>query len=231
MDTAKFYDFFRPENCLEDIHIIGCGAVGSTLATELARYGLQNFVLYDFDTVTSHNIANQAYVAEDIGHLKTEALAKEMLRINPEMSGHLRTVSSGWNGQRLTGYVFLCVDNIDLRRQIAENNRYNKFIKAMFDFRMGLTDGQHYAADWNDRVQVDNFIATMQFTHEEAQQNSVVSACNLELSVCSTVRTLVSAGVSNFVNFVKHNQLRTMVMTDSFKFSYFGYPEKLEGVA
>ena len=54
MDTlnlSKSYDFFKPEDCTERIHIIGCGSVGSTVAELLARFGLTKLTLYDFDTV------------------------------------------------------------------------------------------------------------------------------------------------------------------------------------
>lgn len=219
MDIAKSYDFFKPENCSETLHIIGCGAIGSTLAENLVRYGLTNIVLYDFDNVEGHNVANQMYTEEDIGRLKVDALSDYLIRINPLLKGTLRTVPKGYTGQRLTGYVFLCVDNIDLRREIAERNIGNPFVKGMFDFRMRLTDAQHYAADWSDSNMVDNFLNTMAFTHEEAMEETPVSACNLTLSVCSTVRLIVSVGVSNFVNFVKGQGIKKMILADAFNYS------------
>ena len=39
MDLIKSYDFFKPESCSDRIHIIGCGAVGSTVAENLIRFG------------------------------------------------------------------------------------------------------------------------------------------------------------------------------------------------
>lgn len=216
MNIAKSYDFFRPEDCHERIHIIGCGAIGSTLAENLVRYGLTDITLYDMDVVQSHNVANQLYTEEDIGYTKVEALKRMLLRINPELESHIRLRPDGWHGDRLTGYVFLCVDSIDLRRQIATANRGNPFIRGMFDFRMGLTDAQHYAADWSSTKMVNNFISSMQFTSEEAQADTPVSACNLALSVCSTVRLIVALGVANFVNFVKTSSLKQMVTADAF---------------
>ena len=75
LNLAKSYDFFKPEFCRERIHIIGCGSVGSTLAELLARFGLTNFALYDFDTVEPHNLANQMFRIEHIGMPKVDALA------------------------------------------------------------------------------------------------------------------------------------------------------------
>ena len=218
MNIAKSYEFFKPETCDERIHIIGCGAIGSTVAENLVRYGLKNLTLYDFDTVCSHNIANQMYTEQDIGKLKVEALKEALLRINPEIEGSIRVVPDGYKNNRLSGYVFLCVDDIDLRRKIAETNKNNPFILGMFDFRMRLTDAQHFAADWHDRKMIDNFLASMDFTHEEAAKETPVSACNLTLSVCSTVRMIVSVGVSNFINFVKGEGIRKMILCDAFSY-------------
>lgn len=216
MNLSKCYDFFRPEDCRDRIHIIGCGAIGSTVAENLVRFGLTDITLYDFDKVEDKNIANQMFTHEDIGKTKVQALADYLVKINPDVAHRLRLADQGYKSQRLSGYVFLCVDNIDLRRQIAQANRGNNFIKAMFDFRMRLTDAQHYAAAWDDQKMVKAFLNSMDFTHEEAKQETPVSACNITLSVCPTVRTIVALGVSNFINFVKGGGLKKMIMIDAF---------------
>lgn len=218
MNLAKSYEFFRPEMCRERIHIIGCGAIGSHVAEQLVRYGLTNITLYDFDRVEAHNIANQIFTAEDIGKTKVQALAEYLTKINPDLINTLKLADKGYTGQRLSGYVFLAVDNIDLRREIATAYKGNMFVKGMFDFRMGLTDAQHYAAAWNDQKMVEGFINSMAFSHEEAQANTPVSACNMTLSVCSTVKMVVSCGVANFINFVKDGQIKKMIMVDAFAF-------------
>lgn len=218
MDLTKSYDFFKPEMCKDRIHIIGCGAIGSTVAENLVRFGLTDITLYDFDTVEAHNIANQMFRKTDIGKTKVQALAEMLCDINPDLQTTLKLVDTGWNGQKLSGYVFLCVDNIELRREIATKFKYNTYVKAMFDFRMGLTDAQHYAADWHDRKMIEKFLSTMNFSHEDAQKTTPVSACNIPLSVAPTVRTIVAYGVSNFVNFVKNGILKSTILADAFAF-------------
>lgn len=217
MDLVKSYDFFKPEDCREAIHIIGCGSVGSTVAENLARFGVKNMILYDFDEVESRNIANQMFTNKHIGRPKVEALSEMLLEINPDLEGFLETEPKGWVGQKLYGYVFLCVDNIELRRKIAEENKGNSAIKGMFDFRTSLTDAQHYAADWKKKDMVQSFLNTMNFSHEEAKAEAPVSACNIELSVCPTIRVIVGLGVSNFINFVKGNPLKKMIIADAFE--------------
>ena len=142
-----------------------------------------------------------------------------MLReINPATMGVIKTEPEGYTGQKLSGYVFLAIDNIELRRKIAEDNKNNPYIKAVLDFRTRLTDAQHYAADWSDMKMIDDFIRSMDFSHEEASQETPVSACNVTLSVAPTVRMICSLGVANFVNFVKGNGLKKLILIDAFGF-------------
>lgn len=214
IDLIKSYDFFKPEMLRSRVHIIGCGSVGSVVAENLARFGITQITLYDFDVVESRNIANQMFTESDIGRLKVEALADILCAINPDCEKDLTLVPEGWTGQRLSGYVFLCVDNIDLRREIATKFRDNKYVKAMFDFRTRLTDAQHYAADWGDKAMVDSFLASMAFSHDEAKAATPVSACNVELSVAPTIRATVAFGVMNFINFVKTGKIKKMILVD-----------------
>lgn len=197
------------------IHIIGCGSVGSTLAELLVRYGVKNLTLYDFDVVEPKNVVNQMFTSSDIGKEKVTALADHLLDINPDLAGSIRIADKGYTNQKLSGYVFLCVDNIDLRREIAENNRSNPFIKAMFDFRTRLTDAQHYAADWSNEKQKDAFIASMQFSHEEAAQETPMSACRVTLGVAATVRMIVTCGIVNFIDFVKKKQIKKTILINT----------------
>lgn len=219
INLSKSYEFFQPEMCKERIHIIGCGAIGSTLAENLVRFGLTKITLYDFDYVEPHNIANQIFRQIDIGKSKVEALADILCEINPDIKNDLKLADKGYVNQKLSGYVFLCVDNIDLRREIATKCKGNTFIKAMFDFRMRLTDAQHYAADWSDMKMVENFINSMNFSHEEAKAETPVSACNIVLSVVPTVRVIVAYGVSNFINFAKGGSIRKLILIDAFDYT------------
>jgi len=222
LNLSKSYDFFKPEDCKERIHIIGCGSVGSTVAELLVRFGLTKITLYDFDSVEPKNLANQLFTQEHIGESKTEALTNILTEINPEVkpknSEGLKIQPYGYSGQKLSGYVFLCVDNIELRKSIAVENKDNPYIKAMFDFRTRLTDAQHYAADWSDLKMVKDFINSMNFTHDETTAETPVSACNVTLSVAPTVRIISALGVTNFVNFVKGNGIKKFIQMDAFNF-------------
>lgn len=217
MDLAKSYEVFQPEAHTEPIHIIGCGSIGATVAENLARLGLTKIILWDFDTVAPHNIANQIFTHDQIGMMKTEALCDILSDINPDFQqAGIQVHNEGWQGEKLSGYVFMCVDSIETRRKIVEANKLNKRVVAVFDFRTGLTDAQHYAADWNNATHKENLILSMQFTDEDAKKTTPVSACNTTLSVCPTIRIISAYGVANFMNFWNGKSLKTLVLMDAF---------------
>lgn len=215
MNLTKSIEFFDPVNVNGKCHIIGCGSVGSTVAEMLARLGITDFVLYDFDVVESHNIANQMFVQKDIGTEKVDAVARIISEINPEAEQKIEIKRSGYSGQRLNGYVFLCVDNIDLRREICTANRMNRAIKAVYDFRTRLVDAQHYAADWSNIKEIDNLIKTMDFSHEEAEAATPATACGVAMGVAMTVRLICGVGVCNFVKTVKGEKMWKLVNFDT----------------
>lgn len=217
MDLSKSYEYFQPEKDDSRIHIVGCGSVGSTVAENLARCGVTKFTLWDFDTVEPHNLANQMFRQQDVNKPKVEALLEILKEINPDVVDDVELKPDGWKGKMMSGYIFLCVDNIDLRREIVEKHMDSPYVKAMFDFRTRLEDAQHYAADWSDEKMKKDFLNSMNFSHDEAKEETPVSACNVTLSVCPTVRIICAYGVSNFMNFWNGKPIKKLILADAFK--------------
>ena len=216
MDLVKSYEFFQPETVKEPIHIIGCGSVGSTVAENLARNGITNLTLWDFDFVEAKNIVNQMFRYQDVGKLKVNALRDIITEINPDAAERIKLMPNGWNGELLSGYVFLAVDSIDVRKKIIATNSSNSAIVAMFDFRTGLTFAQHYATDWSSYAGRKYLTESMQFGSDEVREE--VTACGTILGVATTVRLVSALGVDNFINFVKGGELKKFVQIDGFSF-------------
>lgn len=64
--------------------IVGLGGVGGTAASSLLRSGVKNFILIDFDNVSSSNLNRQIlYTSEDLNKAKVEVAKSKMLSINP----------------------------------------------------------------------------------------------------------------------------------------------------
>lgn len=56
------------------VMIIGLGSFGSQIAIELAKAGVGEFALFDFDRVELHNLARHTCTIKDLGRLKTDAI-------------------------------------------------------------------------------------------------------------------------------------------------------------
>lgn len=215
MNLNKHQEFFDPTQIKQEIHIIGCGAIGSTIAEMFTRLGFQSLYLYDFDKVSDHNITNQMFRMKDIGRLKVDALEEILKEINPDIK--ISKCDTGWDEYtRLSGIVILAVDSIELRKQIVESIKYNKAITYVTDCRMALTDAQTYAADWSDDKAIETLLSTMQFSSEEAKAATPVSACGTSLSVTPTVRVIVSLCTTNLINFLKGREYKKLLIADSF---------------
>lgn len=216
MDLSKSYEFFKPEENAATIHIVGCGSVGSTVAENLARCGLEKFTLWDFDKVEEHNIANQMFTQNHVGKLKVDALSEILTDINPAIKDQLKLKPEGWQGETMSGYIFLAVDDIEIRKQIVDKHFDNMFVKAVFDFRTLLESAQHFAADWTDISHKEALRNSMQFSHDEASEETPVSACGITLGVATTVRLVSALGVNNYINFVKGKGIWKFVQVDGF---------------
>jgi sulfur carrier protein ThiS adenylyltransferase len=65
------------------VGIAGLGGLGSAVAISLARMGVGELILVDFDIVEPSNLNRQFYFIDQIGMAKTEAMSKIIEAINP----------------------------------------------------------------------------------------------------------------------------------------------------
>ena len=77
------------------------------------------------DFVEPKNIVNQMFFQQDIAHPKVEAVGNILCNVNPDIKEDLVLMPNGWQGETVKGYVFLAVDNIEIRQQFLEKNKYN----------------------------------------------------------------------------------------------------------
>jgi hypothetical protein len=218
MDLNKSREFFDPNKVKVPCHIIGCGSIGSNVAELLARQGVEEFILWDMDIVETHNIVNQLYTEKHVGMKKTKALLDILSEINPAIK-RKTIIKEEYTDEILEGYVFMCVDNVEVRKQIIEVNYSNLNIEAVFDFRTTLLEGQHYAAKWTDTKYKRSLLNSLDFTHEEAKTNTPVSACGFELSVAPVVKGTAILGIINFMNYINENELAHVVIFEPFSYA------------
>ena len=86
--TRPVYDKLRSAR----VAVAGLGGLGSNVAVSLARAGVGELMLVDFDRVDLSNLNRQQYEIADLGRYKTDALSERLARINPYMKLTARTV-------------------------------------------------------------------------------------------------------------------------------------------
>lgn len=190
VDTMRHIKVFDPSG-LKDcrIDIIGVGATGSRIALSLAKLGLQDIHIWDFDIVESHNIANQAFGLPDVGRPKVEALADLIkLQTGLAVTQHNERVTGRTS---LGNIVFLLTDSMASRKEIWEGAiRFKAHIQVMIETRMGVDEGRVYNIRPTIPADTDFWASTLCEDKEAA-----VSVCGSSISVGPTAE-LVSAMAS-----------------------------------
>lgn len=65
------------------VAVVGLGGLGSHVSIALARLGIGNMRLIDFDVVDITNIFRQSYRLQHIGRYKTDCMKDQIAEINP----------------------------------------------------------------------------------------------------------------------------------------------------
>lgn len=68
------------------VALIGLGALGSSIAEILAKAGIGHFIICDYDTLSTGNVARHIGGLSDFGAKKTRVVASRLLNINPYIS-------------------------------------------------------------------------------------------------------------------------------------------------
>lgn len=198
MDILRHKDYFNPITVNKQIHIIGVGAVGSHIASNLTRLGISKIHIWDIDTVSSYNIPNQLFVDSSIKMLKTTAIAQEIQRINPNIE---IIIHKAYTNEKLNGYVFLCLDSIALRKKFYKENRHNLDLEYVFDTRIALENGQVFTTKWNLIKPYERIISYSNFKENEVKVDT--AACGSKLAILPTVVYAATIATAQFINIIK----------------------------
>lgn len=199
VDPIRHLSVFSPEEFGDTrVDVIGAGATGSAITLELAKLGIRNIHVWDFDNIEEHNLANQCFGTADIGRPKVEALAERCkLDADVEIKIHNQKVEKG---TRINGkYVFLLVDSMAARKEIAESClKRNLNTQLCIETRMGTEMGMIYAFNPNSTNQLKGWTDTL-YTDAEA----VVSACGTSVTVGATAKLITGMAVWQMLLHVK----------------------------
>ena len=102
--------------------VIGCGGLGTNVATHLAGAGIGRLLLVDFDAVEKRNLNRQYFYTEaDIGKPKCELLAKRLSAYAPDCEIKcLNKKVSEFSFADGYDIIIIAVDNIETRRNVSD---------------------------------------------------------------------------------------------------------------
>ena len=216
MNLNKHEEFFDPQKIKENhlsVNIIGVGAVGSTIAIQLAKLGISELTIWDFDTVDDHNITNQIYDYTDLNLPKVDALEKHLKASNPEMI--VRKKGRWEEGDSISGIVFLEVDSMKVRQAFVDDNEFNDQIELLIDGRIGLETGEVHVCKWNMMGAYEAYREKV-FSFNDGEASVAVSACGTTLSVSPSVYITAAVAVAAFINFINKVPIDSYVAFNAF---------------
>ncbi len=193
VDPLRHIEVFSPDAFGERrIDVIGAGATGSKVVLSLAKLGIQNIHVWDFDIVEAHNIANQVYGNDDVGQLKVEALKQLVLRqTGTQITTHAERVDGS---QELGCVVFLLTDTMASRKEIFEQGLlFQLRTKLVIETRMGADSGRIYAFNPSQLPEVNEESGWQSTLYSD--DVAAASACGASISVGPTAGIVAELAV------------------------------------
>ena len=135
------------------ICICGAGALGSNLANNLLRQGVDNVTIIDMDRVEAKNIATQIYTYRDVGQKKANALKSLMHQATKKVVNAVDTELKQTNASKLLKGHSLIIDVFDNwpSRKLVKNASDKLKIPCV---HAGMSDDGFAEIKWNDRYNI-----------------------------------------------------------------------------
>lgn len=189
-NRSRQLDIFRPEQATTPFTIIGAGGVGSITTVLLAKMGIRDITVFDFDTVDDVNLPSQMYGAEDLGKPKVVALQDVVSRFT---DCRIQAVPERYENQPLTGMVIAAADCMATRKRIWEAVKLNPASELLIDARMGGQVMQILTARPCDPEDIEHYEQFL-FSDEEASpvpcgaQAIAYNTFGIASMICAIVR-------------------------------------------
>lgn len=114
IDLSKESDARLPDSyaflATQKVGIIGCGSLGSKIATTLARSGVRSFVLVDDDILKPGNLVRHDLDVESLGVHKAAALEERLRAVAPGVKAEIWRIELG--GQESSGSTATALDGL-----------------------------------------------------------------------------------------------------------------------
>jgi molybdopterin/thiamine biosynthesis adenylyltransferase len=184
-------------------HILGCGAIGSSAAIQLARTGAERFSLYDNDEVSIENVGVSQYDLSHLGLPKVDALERILTNICDNVGVFKYPQLFETYNPTEKDVVILGFDNMKSRLDAVLIILLNKIQpKLIIDGRMGSESYQQYS--FKDKsITVDNYKKCW-YTDDEASSEPCTRKAT---SYCSNMAgSFITNTVGRVLNKLEHSK-------------------------
>ena len=196
VENLRHVKVFDGRTFKKSVHVIGAGATGSYLLLQLAKLGVQDIHVWDFDKIEDHNLANQLYGPDHIGMNKVDAIQKVLKeQADMDITVHAERVTD----QRLDGVVFLLTDTMASRKEIFANSlKFKPHVDLVIETRMGAQEMVIHAFEPVHPGLVEKWESTL--TSDDVEV-AAPSDCGAQTTIGATASML--AGFASW-QFLKH---------------------------
>ena len=199
------------------VTVVGFGSIGSFTALTLAKMGIKNFVVYDFDTVELHNISNQFFSKKHVGYNKA-TVADNILKEFGSQDLNLTVKPFKFDREKLTTEIVLAsADDMKARRNIFRCAIMSKKPKLFLDVRMGGKQLTVFAVDLTNPKECDEFYEKYLLDVENQEIRCTAKTIIFNVLMCSS---LLSSFVADYAN---HK-----VLPKQFRYSFNEYYQILK---
>lgn len=193
IDYTRQRDFFDPTTTNTVATIVGCGGIGSFTAFALAKLGVSELRLLDFDTVEEHNTPNQLFLPAQVGMTKVAAL-RETVTESAEtiVTTHEQALQDGIPRSPV---VISALDSMQARKELWEQVKYKLDVKLFLDGRLGGENVVLYAVRPSQPNDIAGYEATL---HSDEEGVDLPCTGRAIIDVGFAVASLMTRAVRRF---------------------------------
>jgi len=171
MEEKDFYkqtDLYDPSKHDPKAYVYGAGSIGSHVTMALAKIGVQDITLYDFDTIEPSNVPSQFFPVGLKENVKKINAMKKLTRMMTGTTINIvdAKIDETFNPVCLDNSIhIIAFDNIESRKVLAEKLDGNNV--WLIDGRIGGYNYEIYTAKCDNKEHMKSYYSTLEgeFSH------------------------------------------------------------------
>lgn len=202
IDYTRQRAWFDPEKTPAAVTVVGCGGIGSFAAFALAKLGVADIHLVDFDTVESHNVPNQLFLPSQVGRPKVFALSDTITdATDAKVTLHEHPLQDGIPRSQI---VLSALDSMSARADLWKQIRYKLDVQLFLDGRLGGENVVLYSVKPGHPDDVKGYEATL---HSDEEGDDLPCTARSIIDIGFAISSLITRAVRQSYAGLPHNPM------------------------